>query len=127
MFLVRWSWLEAHAGAALSAGVAIVARDGLGVRAPNPGRHELVPHRVQHVIDDVPALPTELHLFNVYWHTGDGAGGRNSALLQELGLAVEIMDAPTPIGGDWNAPPEELQGACHLNRPNHRYEDAGHQ
>ena len=99
------------AGVLPSAGVAVFLRDGHGLRRPQMGDMQVWEHRVQHVVLDVDQWPTPLHVINMYLFTGEGAGGKNAALLAKVGTLLHELDQPAIVGGDWNFPPGELEAS----------------
>ncbi|CAK0788911.1 unnamed protein product, partial [Prorocentrum cordatum] len=101
-----------------SAGLAVFAREGIGLRGPTyPGEApprragsvnetiahgtELVRGRAQHVVVELPNWPP-LNVVNVYLHTGEGMSSRNASILMTVGLALAGQAHPGIIGGDWN-------------------------
>eukprot|EP00959_Pyramimonas_sp_CCMP1952_P014137 299229-Pyramimonas_sp.AAC.1 len=131
------TWSQAHGWQALilpgvtgsgrlaAAGVAVFARIGVGLRGPvYPSGElqtrrsqtqsciafgsELVPHRAQHVVIDVPGWPS-FNLFNVYLHTAEGMSARNAKILMNVGIAMAGQLGPSIIGGDWNMSAMEVE------------------
>eukprot|EP00959_Pyramimonas_sp_CCMP1952_P455319 9471376-Pyramimonas_sp.AAC.1 len=109
---------EKSGGKLASAGVAVFARIGVGLRGPvYPEGHlkvgqgqtqsssafgsELVPHRAQHVVIDVPGRPS-FNLFNVHLQTAESMPEKNANILMTIGLAMAAQLSPCIIGGDWN-------------------------
>ncbi|CAK0849203.1 unnamed protein product [Prorocentrum cordatum] len=101
-----------------SAGLAVFAREGIGLRGPTypgdaPPRRagsvnetishgtELVRGRAQHVVVELPNWPP-LNVVNVYLHTGEGMSSRNASILMTVGIALAGQRHPGIIGGDWN-------------------------
>ena len=125
---------EKGLGRLASAGVAVFARQGIGLRGPvypDDGRKarqsssnntiafgsELVPHRAQHVVVDVPGWPS-FNLFNLYLHTAEGMSARNAKILMNIGLAMAGQLAPSIIGGDWNMSAAEVEASTFPKQAN---------
>ena len=60
MFLGGWARLAAYGPAQLAncrdGPTAVLVEDGIGLRGPSVGDHEVVPNRVQYAVADVPDL-----------------------------------------------------------------------
>eukprot|EP00959_Pyramimonas_sp_CCMP1952_P087451 1829892-Pyramimonas_sp.AAC.1 len=89
------------------AGVAVFARQSVGFRGPQYPRgrlgrqsdansemsfgSELVPHRAQHVVVDVPGWPS-LNLFSLYLFTAEGMPSRSAKVHMNIGLAMAGLE-----------------------------------
>ncbi len=94
-----------------AAGVAIFARDFLGLHFPPEEIHEIVPARaVMGVLEAPGSRP--IRLISCYLKHGKGACTANAATLASIGAVIERCgdDEPCIAGGDYNMPPEELLG-----------------
>ncbi|CAK0816022.1 unnamed protein product [Prorocentrum cordatum] len=115
------------AGKLPAAGLAIFAREGIGLRGPtypptSPAARrstvneqvsfgsELVPHRAQHAVVEVPGWPP-INIFNIYLHTGEGMSLQNAKILVNVGLAMAGQTYPSIIGGDWNMTAAEIEAS----------------
>ena len=63
------------------------------------------------MIVDLDSWPSELHIVNLYLHTGAVAGGLNAQLLASIGALIHEIDRPVVVAGDWNLPPGELESS----------------
>eukprot|EP00959_Pyramimonas_sp_CCMP1952_P313198 6555795-Pyramimonas_sp.AAC.1 len=115
------------AGKPPAAGLAIFAREGIGLRGPtypasSPAARrstineqisfgsELVPFRAQHAAVEVPGWPT-LNIRNIYLRTGEGMFLKNAKILMNVGLALAGQPNPSIIGGDWNMTAAEVEAS----------------
>eukprot|EP00959_Pyramimonas_sp_CCMP1952_P429439 8993879-Pyramimonas_sp.AAC.1 len=90
------------AGHLPTAGVAVFARNGIGLRwSPASNTSEIVAPRAQHIQVDVPGWPT-LGIFNIYLYTCEGMTVRHAAILAKIGEEMAGLTHPALIGGDWN-------------------------
>ena len=94
-----------------SAGVAVLARKGIGLTA---GENNVVgdahSERLHHAwMGGV--QKGGVHVISIYLWTGEGLTERNLALLHRLKLLVRTLKGPWVVGGDWNIEPELLQSS----------------
>eukprot|EP00959_Pyramimonas_sp_CCMP1952_P118271 2472761-Pyramimonas_sp.AAC.1 len=93
-----------------SAGVAVLVRNDLGLRAPDHHDHVGFPRRCQHVMIDMPGWPP-LHVINACLKDGIGVTGANSEILSRVGLLFAQIHAPFIAGADWNMSATELESS----------------
>ena len=91
----------------ISAGVAVLARDWLGLRAPSTG-HVVVKHRLVAGLVQVPGF-REFVAYSGYWWCGEGLSARNAELLAAVGEHVEVHGMSFILGGDFNMPPQLVE------------------
>eukprot|EP00959_Pyramimonas_sp_CCMP1952_P427925 8961803-Pyramimonas_sp.AAC.1 len=91
-----------------SAGVAILARSGVGLRAHPELPHEVVPRRLQHAVLDVSGWPA-ISVMSAYLKDSIGAAGINAALLAQMGSMFSRITGPCLAGADWSMQVDELE------------------
>ncbi len=104
-----WSPATVTQQGGVAAGVAILARDFLGLHPPVGQPHEVRPSRIIAATLEAPNARA-MHLFSCYLKAGGGREGENAELLAELGAATKARgeDEVCVIGGDFNMSPYDL-------------------
>ncbi len=106
-----WSPAKVTKKGGVSAGVAIFARDYLGLTFPEKGSHELHPSRVVAATMEIPGQrPVTLASF--YLRHGGKAAEENASILADLGTAFHMHgdERVCIAGGDANMDPEQVLG-----------------
>ncbi len=109
----KWNALltEAEAGpnGGASAGVAVLARDHLGLSLPPVGSEEVVPARVAAAKVEAPGTRPFVAVA-AYLHDGEGMSRRNLELLRSIGnfISAQGESVPFMIGGDFQTTPREI-------------------
>ncbi len=94
-----------------SAGVALFAREFMGLHFPEIGSHELVPARAVIGVLEAPG-GRPMKIVSCYLKHGCGASVGNATTLAAIGAAIERCgdDEVCVIGADYNMAPSELLG-----------------
>eukprot|EP00959_Pyramimonas_sp_CCMP1952_P468094 9492649-Pyramimonas_sp.AAC.2 len=90
-----------------SAGVAIFARQHLGLRW-NPTGGELVKGRLISAVVDIPGWP-EFVVYSAYFHDSVGLDTANMNLLSVLGASISRSAGSFLAAADWNVEPEVIE------------------
>ena len=90
-----------------SCGVAVFARVHIGLRWPSASACILVPHRIIHVLVDVPQWPS-LSIFVGYFKCGVELDTENLSYLAAVGQAMRTVDFFL-MAADWNLDPQILE------------------
>ncbi len=95
-----------------SAGVAVFAKEWIGMRAPPKGGHEIHGGRAVASVIDAPGYRPFLAV-SVYGHVNKGAGTENAELLRAIGRRIDCQGDGWQyvIAGDYNLTPEQMAGA----------------
>ncbi|CAK0790676.1 unnamed protein product [Prorocentrum cordatum] len=110
-----------------SAGLAIFAREGVGLRGPTypadspaarrssmneaiPFGSELVPYRAQRAVGEVPGWPP-MNIFNIDLPTGGGMSLKNAKIPMNVGLAMAGQQRPSIVGGGWNMTAADVEAS----------------
>ncbi len=105
-----WSPARVTNKGGVSGGVAILARDFMGLHYPAGGPHELRRSRAVAGTLEAPGN-RPIDLVSCYLQHGCGAADANAAILADIGAAFRSdTDGARIIGGDFNMSPEELLG-----------------
>ncbi len=106
-----WSPAVVTKRGGVAAGVAVLAKDYLGLRMPAAQPHEVVPARAVAATVETPDARA-IHLVSCYLRHGRGADTENARTLAAIGAAVAANgeDEVTVVGGDFNMSPDQLIG-----------------
>jgi len=97
-----------------SGGVAVAARSGIGVRAPDHiGVSSAVQHRI-HVAKVSALLKGGFYSLSVYLQDGVGLSELNLSLLQEVACVAKSLNGPWVLAGDFNMEPATLAASGFL-------------
>ncbi len=114
-------WVEAEPGdgGGTRGGVAIFARDHLGLARPPWGDEQVIPGRAAAAVLEAPGH-RPLLIFSVYLRDGEGMSAANRAIMAAVGTCVQRMGhgsedyesrasaMPFMIGADFNNTPEDV-------------------
>ncbi len=122
-FALRLGWqpmflpAEPGEGEGWRAGVAIFARNCIGISPPMLGAAEVIPARALAVLVEAPGY-RPFHAIAMYMEHGQGVGPKNLRHLEDVGAFLEMQPAHTPfvVGADFQCPPEELSRAGFASR-----------
>ena len=89
-------------------GVAVMARDHVGLRGPDLGPAVLHRRRALHAVVQFPGWP-QLHILAFYLVVGAGIKGKNARILADIGTRVSDIAYPVVLAGDWNATPRQVE------------------
>ncbi len=105
-----WSPAKVTNKGGVAAGVAIFARDFMGLHYPAGGSHEIHPARAVTGTLQAPGN-RPIDLVSCYLQHGRGAAEANAQTLAEVGAACkDDPDGVRIVGGDFNMSPDELLG-----------------
>ncbi len=121
-------WVEVGPGegAGTRGGVAIFARDYLGMARPPWGDEMVVPGRVAAAVVEAPGH-RQILMFSAYLRDGEGMSVANRAIMAAIGACVQRMGhgsgdfearagaMPYLVGADFNSEPEDLVGTGMLD------------
>ena len=94
-----------------SAGVAILARRGIGM-ADHGAESLPCTHRDRLSVNWIGGVRRGgMHVISIYLWTSEGLSERNSSLLHHLSLLIGSLRGPWIVAGDWNVEPTVLQQA----------------
>jgi len=97
-----------------SGGVAVAARSGIGVRAPDHiGVSSAIQHRI-HVAKISALLKGGFFSLSVYLQDGVGLSELNLSLLQEVACVAKSLNGPWVLAGDFNLEPSVLAASGFL-------------
>ena len=94
-----------------SAGVAVLAREHVGLRFPDGDMDPIASEsRALHVVVDIEGWPP-VHVFSMYLHVSEHLSRRNIDIMAKVGARAKTLEHFI-IGGDWNMWPSmvELSG-----------------
>ena len=95
-------------GRGKSAGVAILAREYLGLRHPDNGMWEVVPGRAICAVVCVPVIG-QLHIYCMYLHHCVGLDAQNTGILKKVGEHAMEHGALLLAGADFNMEPSVMK------------------
>eukprot|EP00959_Pyramimonas_sp_CCMP1952_P277351 5798413-Pyramimonas_sp.AAC.1 len=85
----------------------VLARAGIGPRKPEYGQHILHPHRLHHLLVDVPGWPP-FQVLNGYLKDRIGPTAANSIILASMGQCLTYCRGPCIAGAGWSMSVNEL-------------------
>ena len=101
----------------ISAGVAILVREWIGLRgSPNHDHNVVAKHRAIVGSINLPGSPYVVTVVSVYLHDSEGFTPRSKAILDAIGSEVKILAQPFVIAGDFNIAPEIMCRDCQMLR-----------
>ncbi|CAK0849227.1 unnamed protein product [Prorocentrum cordatum] len=116
-----------------SAGLGIFVREGVGLHGPEyfdgslmarestlnttmSSGGELVPHRPQHAVAEVPGWPP-INIFGLHLRAGEGMSVKNVQICLNVGLAIAEQQCPSLTGSGWNMPAAEVEASLFTVHP----------